>query len=615
MHLNIYHKDLDISGMINNKRSFFVMMVFIDFIFYKLEGGIMSENLNVALERLFDERKDFIIIGLTGRTGSGCSTVANLLTQDFNDLNLPIPKIEEFSSTEERKYSVLHKYAEKNWEKFIKIEMRNIITSFILEERFEKFQNLMMEELPEKNTLHLDAALVSQFNEMHNERLSLKKVVEENEDNLRKDNIYDFYFTKVPNFTSILKNEFDKIDKEIYTKLYQKIANNIRCSGKAFSDVFSAENTFMLAQRTNTLIKILRKRNKETKKNDRNSKGRVLVVIDAFRNPYEATFFKDRYSSFYLFSINIKDEDRRKRLSNSIGLNPTQISAIDKLEYPRDLSGSNKRFWSQDIQSCIELSDVYMYNPDSIMRELSEVKRELVKYVTLIMHPGLVSPTHIERSMQIAYNAKLNSGCLSRQVGAVVTDENYSIKSVGWNTVPECQIPCNLRSITRLMGRQDKDAFSNYELTNEKFSNECAKITSKINNDKLNGRSYHYCFKDLYNKMDSPSGKNQVHTRSLHAEENAFLQISKYGGNGLINGYLFSTASPCELCAKKAYQLGIKKIYYIDPYPGISEEHILMNGSRNPKMILFQGAIGRGFSQLYTQIMPFKDELEMLLSD
>jgi len=38
--------------------------------------------------------------------------------------------------------------------------------------------------------------------------------------------------------------------------------------------------------------------------------------------------------------------------------------------------------------------------------------------------------------------------------------------------------------------------------------------------------------------------KKQVHTRSLQAEENAFLQISKYGGRGIEGGRLFPTASP-----------------------------------------------------------------------
>ena len=107
---------------------------------------------------------------------------------------------------------------------------------------------------------------------------------------------------------------------------------------------------------------------------------------------------------------------------------------------------------------------------------------------------------------------------------------------------------------------------------------------------------------------------NQVHTRSLHAEENAFLQITKYGGRGVIGGNLFTTASPCELCSKKAYQLGIKNIYYIDPYPGIATNHILEGGSLNPNLKLFYGAIGKAFHKLYTPIVPYKDEMNALIN-
>ncbi|HEQ0000079.1 TPA: hypothetical protein VDW59_002439, partial [Pseudomonas aeruginosa] len=121
-----------------------------------------------------------------------------------------------------------------------------------------------------------------------------------------------------------------------------------------------------------------------------------------------------------------------------------------------------------------------------------------------------------------------------------------------------------------------------------------------------------FCFKDMQNEIDGE--KNQVHTRSLHAEENAFLQISKHGGMKLRNGVLFTTASPCELCSKKAYQLGISKIVYIDPYPGIATRHTLLVGSSRPELQLYRGAVGRAYHQLYQPIMPYKDELETLLS-
>lgn len=229
-------------------------------------------------------------------------------------------------------------------------------------------------------------------------------------------------------------------------------------------------------------------------------------------------------------------------------------------------------------------------------------------------HPGLITPTHEERCMRIAYNAKLNSGCLSRQVGAVVTGDDYAIKSVGWNEVPKGQVSCSLRDIKQYCKNKDVESYSNYEISNKDFSDTIHLIYKNINYKELKGRKYPYCFKDIYNSLMDKD--NQVHTRALHAEENAFLQISKYGGVGVKGGYLFTTASPCELCAKKAYQLGIKKIYYIDPYPGISQSHILKFGklenSDNPKMNLFFGAIGNAYISLYTPRMSFKDELKML---
>lgn len=219
----------------------------------------------------------------------------------------------------------------------------------------------------------------------------------------------------------------------------------------------------------------------------------------------------------------------------------------------------------------------------------------------------------MERVMQMAYTAKTNSGCISRQVGAAVTDINYSIKAIGWNDVPQGQYPCSLRSANGLINEFDPIIYSEYERNNEDFRRV---VGEKYNDviarfDDLDGRNLAYCFKDLKNTI-TPE-KNQVHTRSLHAEENAFLQIAKYGGQAIEGGKLYTTASPCELCAKKAYQLGIKEIVYIDPYPGIAIEHILSIGTNSPKLIQFRGAVGKGYHQLYETTLPLKDELEYFL--
>lgn len=129
----------------------------------------------------------------------------------------------------------------------------------------------------------------------------------------------------------------------------------------------------------------------------------------------------------------------------------------------------------------------------------------------------------------------------------------------------------------------------------------------------LKGLPFSYCFKSLHNKFEGE--KNQVHTRSLHAEENAIMQMARFGGQGLENGIIYVTASPCELCCKKLYQIGVRKIVYIDEYPGISRQNIIAAGYKRPQLKQFQGAYGTTYFKLYQPFMPIKDELKLRLSE
>lgn len=58
-----------------------------------------------AIDTIYNEREQFIVIGLTGRTGSGCTTVSKILqSENFSDLKLREPKTTNFSNNNERKY-------------------------------------------------------------------------------------------------------------------------------------------------------------------------------------------------------------------------------------------------------------------------------------------------------------------------------------------------------------------------------------------------------------------------------------------------------------------------------------------------------------------------------
>lgn len=559
-----------------------------------------------GLDTIYKERQKFIILGLTGRTGSGCSTISELLSEkSFSEFNPPKPKLNNFSNDEERKYRIVYDYLKQQWYQFHHIKMSDVVSTFLLDLSFNDFDSLYKSILTSPigaNDPDLDLKLQNCYDKYSLERQKSRLHAEENESNLYNDDIYEFYFKSLPEFTNKLKRILNIMEPGSYTRLYQTIGNNVRKSGLANCGIYDNSKVYLFSQRVNKLIKILRHKTKDTTEN-------VCVVLDAIRNPYEAFFFRERYSAFYLMSISTTNETRINRLLSQPRISNDDIKKIDAQENPDSLKGED-RFWSLDLQRCIEISDIHLYNPDE-KGKYREIKYQLVKYLSLIMHPGIITPSQDERCMQIAFNAKLNSGCLSRQVGAVVTDSNYSIKSVGWNNVAQGQTPCNLRRVDDLLSNEDDSAFSLYEKNNSKFRTRLGEIYSFNHSspNKFNGKPISYCFKDIKNSIDGD--KNQVHTRALHAEENAFLQISKYGGMPIDDGYLFTTASPCELCAKKAYQLNINTIIFIDPYPGVANDHILNCGVNQPILKLFTGAIGRAYQQLFEPILPYKDELEI----
>jgi len=563
-------------------------------------------NAKRTMEKISNERSEFIVIGLTGRTGSGCSSVAQMLAQE--DFYIPESSPMYESAVEKRKYNVLRKFYAKNHQPFICIQVRTILTYKILELNFDKFIDLLCgvsyaERADVEDKLN---EFKSSYNNAYKKVIEFNEMPEKNEaeKQLKKDQAWDLFFGFLPRFSNEIKDFLQKnIEEGAYTDLYQQVGDHIRASGSANQHVFSKGKVFTIPVIINQLIKVIRGRNE--------LKDSARIIIDAIRNPYEASYFHNRYSAFYLFSINTPNEERLSHLRRSHKFSEIQINKLDEKEYPRRLDGE-KIFVSQDIQKCIESADIHINNPDRDEENRTALASQLVWYVSLILHPGLVTPTPIERCMQLAYTAKLSSGCISRKVGAVVTDSSYSIKSVGWNCTPYGQMPCVLRDANELINEPIELVYSEYERNDEAFRR-VLKSTFKpiLTSALVKGRTIPYCFKDLQNRVEGE--KNQVHTRSLHAEENAFLQISKYGGAGINDGVLFTTASPCELCSKKACQLGINKIYYIDPYPGISKEHIMSsNINATPELILFRGAIGKAYHKVYHPIMAEKDELQLL---
>lgn len=582
-------------------------------------------SCNPVIDRVFQLRENFVIIGLTGRTGSGCTTVAEkLATKEWEKLK---SNYKDFNSQPidnvVRKNRIIHRYLKKHWtQPFDVISASDVIFYYALKEDFGVFADSLasVNIEPDEQSKYVKSMptvdpslrkelenLEGEFNALHDKVLRCE-VFLHNEDHSKAEDLdllRSVVFSDIKAFRKKLGGILTKTIKKVIANELQSWGNNIRKynSIKPQSVPYKKAPS-CLARKINQIIKAFRAYDKA---HDR----KTLIVIDALRNPFEVLYFRERYAAFYLMAVHTEEKIRRDALFKK-GFRIDEIEHLDKVEGGK--SSFHDSYEKIDIDKCIELADIHLAHDGTDKDQNRDMVNQIFTYVALIFHPGLIPPSPLERCMQVAHTAKLNSGCLSRQVGAAVTNEYFSVQSIGWNTVAEGQTPCSLRNLYDLFKDEDEGAFSDFERFNEEFSVEKKKLIQAYEpvKKKLNGLNLSYCFKDIYTSSKEKQRYNQVHTRSLHAEENAFLQLAKYGTQGIKGGKLFTTASCCELCSKKAYQLGITEIYYIDSYPGISRMHILESGVNRPKMLLFKGAIGRAYVNLFTPFLPLKDEIEEL---
>ena len=438
-------------------------------------------------------------------------------------------------------------------------------------------------------------------------------------------------------------------ERDYYAKNFfvHRLANAIRATGNPLAvvshkDLYESDHIFTIVDFINQIIKGCHENNKNAPRR---------FVIDSVRNSLEILYLRERYNAFYMVAVHNDGNENKlitEKVFKAVYKKDIDENSKDKLEsltpmllrinWLNRIESSIEDFekglfYGADISRCVAESEIHIIN--NCKSELAGKGRvntffttaeQWMKFYALIVRPGLITPSRDERCMAVANVAKLNSGCISRKVGCTIVDSSYAVQSVGWNDPPSSQLPCQLRYVDEFLGTGNIGEDPNYQLKNHIYSNyelagmptikgntfkQCLaeEISDGVVKDELAnyGLRYSYCFRSRYNKYKGQ--KDQVNTRSLHAEENTMLRLSKVGGKGLDGGIMYVTASPCVLCSKKAYQIGIKEIVYLDPYTDIAPDLIIHCGWNPPKLRPFMGAIGTTFDKLYRPFMPFKDEL------
>lgn len=232
----------------------------------------MSKYTRNSIEKLYGSDDDFILIGVTGRTGSGCSTVANILNSEEEDLKHSLFQGSHPENNEHRVEKIIFNRFKGSWKPFLLIQVRSIITLMLAESKNDtavEYKELIQKHIPESEKIEKLNSILEEINE------KFKKIESASEGII---NFYDNYLlNKSKDLKDLLGIKF--------TELFQEIGDNIRKSGNPVKSTMEEGNFFKLAERINSIIKNIRKYHK-------NKQQPTFIVIDAIRNPLEAFFFK-----------------------------------------------------------------------------------------------------------------------------------------------------------------------------------------------------------------------------------------------------------------------------------------------------------------------------------
>ena len=188
----------------------------------------MSNKNNSMISSLFHERSKFIVLGLTGRTGSGCTTAANILENEKADF----PKVEDvkygknpfFSNLDSKRYKVASNYITENYDSFISIKVSDLISAYILTLTVIQVVEFIKEQTGDVSKSKIENAVRSgSFLSSFTKKGILKNISDKilnHEDNAeltdREKTKFFSYMKLIRKFTDDFKKELRSLNNELY---------------------------------------------------------------------------------------------------------------------------------------------------------------------------------------------------------------------------------------------------------------------------------------------------------------------------------------------------------------------------------------------------------------
>lgn len=284
-------------------------------------------------------------------------------------------------------------------------------------------------------------------------------------------------------------------------------------------------------------------------------------IIDSIKNIEELEHFRMVYGRLlHVISVYSPLDVRTQELTKKLGGDLSKVySLID-----RDSGEESKH--GQSVKDIFPQADFFLRVNEGTD---AQIETSLHRYLDLLLGEKVVTPTPAERAMYEAHSAARNSACLSRQVGAAITDGNGQVLAVGWNDVP--------RAFGGLYESAPWIADASY-VDHRCWQKEGGKCFNDEEKDHIAQKLTDALVKEkIITDEQAASAQRRLRhsselrgliefSRAVHAEMHALLNAGQVAGARIRGGRLYVTTYPCHSCARHIIASGIREVCFIEPY-------------------------------------------------
>lgn len=324
-------------------------------------------------------------------------------------------------------------------------------------------------------------------------------------------------------------------------------------------------------------------------------------IVRQLKRPEEVELLRKTYGrKFIVISAYLDEDQRKKELIQKIqNFNFEKISdhqaEIDAIKLIQRDQNEESEALGQRVSDIFHLGDVFVYGKNN-----DRSHRTITRFLRAFFGDNGISPTKSEYGMYTAAAAALRSIDLSRQVGAAIFSPEGEVISLGCNEVPKAfggtYWDDDPHEKSRDFERnEDPNQHRKYEILSDLIK---ILIQKRIipENEELS----HDNILDGITKLNTLKGAQIMDIiefgRIIHAEMCAITDAAR-NGKSTKNSFLFCTTFPCHMCAKHIVSSGIKKVFFLEPYPKsyakeLHSDSITFSSAEENNKVLFQPFIG-----------------------